>query len=367
MELNVNLNNFTKIKKLRNLLESKLTYFSDRFYQVSKSGFLPIENCKNIVIVAAKHYQLEVKEYPSISRKELDKLLKLQSTTLHGKKHRVIAKPSIDGFEVKTVSIFPEVLNKITQGKVIIPETELLIGVTAFSQEIDTPAGRLFVHEGSYAYQSGLMPSFELFCYGAGASNTISQNLLRSPEYSKKLNELLFELPLAYLSTICIISLVKQQNPLSLHWLYGVPLLTSFITLLSFVAIDTYQLHAVESALQSNRKNIDSLLTQKSLADKKQNLVISVNNILAERELTFPVWQVVFFATQQEMLISSLRMSGGEIQLRGNAPTANEVLTAVAQIKGVKDTAFEGNVRNVRGKEHFTITFRLEGDAREAI
>jgi len=60
-------------------------------------------------------------------------------------------------------------------------------------------------------------------------------------------------------------------------------------------------------------------------------------------------------------------MSNGEIQLRGNAPTANEVLTAVAQTKGVKDTAFEGNVRNVRGKEHFTITFSLEGDVREPI
>ncbi len=364
MELILNLNTVLLNNFGKRFILSKLSYYADKHYSL-QNGMLEADNANSvIVILAKKHYDISFESYPSITKAELLKLIKLkQGGDSVKSNYHIVPNHNIDGFDVEVTTINAKIARELEGAIMIVPETVVLLSSLANPSTVLTPSGELYLASNKSAYKHLLINSVDSFCYSLGVNTGTNKVTINLEEFPNYITNTFFEAPLKTLlgNSFLQTNFIKKQL-FRMHWLYGVPVITSFMLVAGFIGFDKYQEHSLNSNIQDKRAQVETLISLKRNIDDRYRVIELFNEEIAARKLSFLVWNNVLIAIEHDTKLTSVTMKNGKVEIRGSAINANSVLKAISAESGTKSVAFKGSVRKSRGREYFVITFTIGED-----
>ncbi|MBR8842489.1 hypothetical protein [Pseudoalteromonas sp. JC3] len=353
------LGNLLQIKWAGEKLKSQIGYYDERLYCITDGGFVTTDIVPKIVILARKFYTLRTKDYTSISKQELGKILELQKKSSTDKlSFTVTENSSIDGFTVVYIEL-KDLPNELESVVVYIPETELFnINIIA---EVTAPESCFYVGKGTSVLKGGLISNFEAFKFSIGETSQSHSLTLDADEYASYLLGLLSNLEMKELRSKLIFNKDVITNPFKLHLLYYIPLLSVFITLLSTFGWNEWKKYELESKNESLSVEVSALLDFRDSIDANNDLTQSIVKATEQSDFVHPLWDVLHIAMTKGFYLDSYEYDGNSFEISGHAKSANEVLKAVSGMNMILNASFRGGVRKIRGDDHFTIRFQSRG------
>lgn len=355
---------------MKNWLVKQFGYYANGLLSITDNQFdtLQKENAlPKFIIVAKRHYTESWQTFPSVNRKELDKILQLKEA---GKsesvtKHQVVPNDKVDGFDVKTIFIDNDVISVLGKDKVFIPESDLLMmEKTGVLLQLETPAGLLFctnisgVVKSSYA--QGIVANIETYKLSVGLPTDVTSVSISNNEYAKYLSEVLFTVPTTKLYQLALFNVKDWFNWSKLHWLYWAPLATALIF---YAVTDSYYYYkntTLTNSLSAGGTEVNEILQQKRTLDIRQREIAALSAEFSEQIFIHNHWQVVDVLIEAGMTITKTSYKAPVITIRGTADKASDVLAAISKYEYVKRAAFQGAVRKSRGKDSFILTIEVK-------
>ena len=87
-------------------------------------------------------------------------------------------------------------------------------------------------------------------------------------------------------------------------------------------------------------------------------------SVLTDRQYTYLIWECVAAAWSKGAAITDVRLVDGLLTIRGSAPSATDVLAAIAALPGASDAKFAAPVRSgAGGGEEFSVSLKLSGES----
>ncbi|USD29059.1 hypothetical protein J8Z24_02900 [Pseudoalteromonas sp. SCSIO 43201] len=352
----MNLGNFIQVKWFGEKLKSQIGYYDDRLYCISHEGFTPSDRVPKVVILARKFYTLRTKDYASISKQELNKILELQKNSSKAKlTYTVNENSSIDGFTVTYIEL-KNLPMTVTSAAIYIPETELFNREVI--AEVNTPNSSFYIGKGTSVVKGGLISTFEAFKYSIGQSSDANNKTFNADEYAEYLLNLLLMTDFKKFRGKIILNQGMLANPLKLHFLYILPLISIFIVLLSVLGWNELKRYQLESKSEHLAPEVSALLEYRNTIDKNNALTQTVTNIVQQTKLVHPIWDVLNIAMNNGFYVDRYEYDGNSFEISGHAKNANQVLKAVSDIELISNASIRGGVRKIRGDDHFTISFQ---------
>jgi hypothetical protein len=328
-------------------------------------------NKAKVIIVAKAHYSQTWHSYAAVSKKELQQILTLQksnentATTLF----QVSNDPAIDGFQVKKTTFDNDLISKLGEQRVFIPETELIApqdtlnnnlhNDQAWLGEVDTPAGALFVSAfaGKHvnAYARGLIPTIEAFKLSSGLPSECNAFSVSRENYPTFLYHCLTHKNIELLYRSLSFNVKAWFSAKDLHLLYWSPLLAAT---LFYVASNTYlwfETYNVKTSLAEQQGEISALLKEKQQQDTQHQLLGLLNNEFSTTSSVHNHWSVIYDLVENGMTIQRLTFAEKLLTIRGKAPNASQVLASISKVANVSSASFKGSVVKARGQESFTL------------
>jgi hypothetical protein len=323
-----------------------------------------------VVIVAKTHYSQTWQSYAAVSKKELQQILTLQKSSENraATLFQVSNDPAIDGFQVKKTTFDNDLISKLGEQRVFIPETEL-IAPQETSQgnhnnqtwliEVETPVGALFVSAFSgkhaSAYAKGLMPTIEAFKLSSGLPSEFDGFSVSRKKYPTFLYECLTHKKVESLYRSLSFNVKAWFSTKDLHLLYWSPLLAAtlfYVLTNTYLWLETYN---VKSSLAEQQGEISALLKEKQQQDKQHQLLVLLNNEFSTTSSVHGHWSVIYNLVENGMTIQRLTFAEKLLTIRGKAPNASQVLASISKVANVSSASFKGSVVKSRGQESFTL------------
>ena len=87
-------------------------------------------------------------------------------------------------------------------------------------------------------------------------------------------------------------------------------------------------------------------------------------SVLTDRQYTYLIWECVAAAWSKGAAITDVRLVDGLLTIRGSAPSATDVLAAIAALPGASDAKFAAPVRSgAGGGEEFSVSLKLSAES----
>lgn len=359
----MNLNTLLSDKITKELV-AQVSYFSDTFYSLTESLLTETQYSKPICIVSRKHYREFKKSYPAVSLKELKDILTLQKNASSDLiNYQIIPNKAEEGYFVVVTQFLTEQYPQLKNAWLLLPESQLM-GMAYINHVLDvnTPAGTLFVSHielVNSVYQAGLIKDLHTYIHSIGLSETRKNLHIEQSQFPSFLMQCLLSLDFIKLKEIALIHLAKKPNVRQLHALYLAPLLSVTLYLGLTVAWQLTSIELTTSMVKEEQSKANAILKQKQKLDEINLLTKEFNLQIANNSPVHPHWQFINLALKHNTLINYFRMDNGQIELDGQAPNANELLTDLNQNSLVKQAVFNGSVRKSNGVDNFNILITL--------
>jgi hypothetical protein len=111
--------------------------------------------------------------------------------------------------------------------------------------------------------------------------------------------------------------------------------------------------------LEALGPQVDSLLVAQREVATAATQVSEMDKLLSDRISTYRLWSGVAIVWQKGGNISGVDMVDGEVTIRGGAPSATDVLSALSGEQRFADARFVAPVRQVGDLQEFSITLRI--------
>ncbi|WP_448213062.1 hypothetical protein [Colwellia sp. MEBiC06753] len=368
----MNLDFLSKWPVIENWLLSKVGYWGDSCYSIDKQkGFVPEDKVnKRIYILAKKNYSESWQTFSSIDKTELNRILKLKKSTVANENclFQVFANKSIDGFDVKTITVDSSIINSLGKDKILIPESELLFTERNNSGSLQTvpsisachtPCGLTYAAQASgktvTAYAQGLMNNVETYKLSVGIPLDAQVTEYDQVAYAQLLIAKFFTLDLRNVASKVKLNSKHWLDSTQLHWLYGGPLLTAFLFYVVTNIYLAWNVYSLESTVGTNSGQVSELLTIKKQITSDKALIGLLSSEFKSQPNVHQYWNIVDALLENGMEISRITYEKGQLVARGSAEKASLILMKVSEMDVVNSATFDGAVRSSRGRENFTI------------
>lgn len=313
-----------------------------------------------ILILARKYYQESVKTYPLTNKKEITKLLAMES--LVSEQSHIVWQAKE---EQTTVNLW--LFDKdAPRGGLTLPES-LLLAMTINEKEIVEYSGKQnaflcrFNQAVYSSIKSSLISNSYFFAQSVGISENDSEQIITSNAFAEKLVQGIAKLPINLLTSF--FAKVSDSTKSLIALKVFVPIVSVFSLYLvlssAYLVINNISL---KSELDSRKEVINSALDQQQKYDQNSRRYQQLQKFYQSQSLLSPFWLVITDITPNSEL-TNLRLINDRFVMRGKAEKATTILEQVNNLAYVADAKFDFPTRQVRGKESFVISFTLTDDA----
>lgn len=366
------LDNIVNSFKLKNWFKGQLGYVANGLHLFNGEQLLKVEDgtkIPKILIVAKCHFSESWQTFPSVNRKELTQILshKENAQQVFGIQYQVYKNDKIDGFDVRTVTLEPALVNKYGTNKIYLPETDILATMQEHSLcQVDTPAGLLFcantngVVKSSYA--KGIVANIETYKLTVGLPSNVNCEQINQVNFAQHLLSSLLSLPIPAIAQMAIYNIKHWFNWTQLHLLYWAPLLT---VLCFYIVVNGYYLvkeNQIEQALAMGGDEVQEVLAQKRTLDKNRNTLELLATEFNDQSFVHYHWLIIEKLINKKMTIKRITFDEPNITIRGTAEKASDILATISNVKSVKSATFEGAVRKSRGKDSFVLLIEVKDE-----
>lgn len=356
---------------LKKLLCTFACYFDgeQKRFTLNKKGELKLSqaNFKKdlklpIMIVGRDYYTEQAKEYPLDNKKELKKLLTLESNNSQSTHHKIWGsengKSQVNSW--KYHDTVPEALLRL-------PITLLLALSASTNQIVYSQTTQPFYVSRSNKLihslpHSSVITSSRRFAISAGVAQVEADKIINEHNFA---GELGLGLKQAFPLITTFVTTPKVEN--RLHFFKNIAMPFSLV-FLSYLALSSgylvYKKQSLEESLANNSENVSVALKQQIIFDTEFNQYTALKSFLNTQNNKSEVWLIMaeLFPTAT---FSNVRLSSGRIVLRGKTLQATNLLQTISNNVLVSDAKFDFPTRKYRGQEEFVISFRLNDSVPE--
>lgn len=355
--------------KLEGWLSKQIGYYSEKLYLFVNEELVEARksvNIPKIIIVAKCHYQESKRVFPSVSRKELDKIVNLKKNVAVelGIKYQIYRNEKVDGFDVRTVKLNSKLISVLGEDKIYIPETDLLtISSNKNLIEVETPAGLLFcanqndVVKSSYA--KGIVENIETYKLSVGLPSDSEAKKVDSLTFPKYLLSALYSSSVAKLTRVSMYNVANWFNMKHLHLLYWGPLLTALLVYLGGNGYYFWLNESVENSIKQGELAVTKLLSKKRKLDSNKKILTTYSSEFNNQKLIHSHWNIIEQLLESGMQISRILYKENLLTIRGSAEKASNILSIISDYPMVKSASFQGSVRKSIGKDSFVLNIEV--------
>jgi hypothetical protein len=324
------------------------------------------------LIVGKEHYSEENRTFPLQSRKELNKILKLESDNSDGIMAYHIG-DYIDGQRIVICwQISSEVVTKLGLTPIfVIPESALLLWDKPnqlFSVSRNNRTFWFINRQGQYlsAEKKGLISSSIMFLASAGLSDNTDNVEVDESDYLARLSGAFLPVLLSNLGGFKT-SLRKLE---SIDWVSHLKYSGVATVLLfgSYLALTTLYLNMrLDSAKEAQvtyadqTKDIFRLKAQLGVVEERSGQINTVKNAVSAPNV---LWRFIVPLAKRGIKFSRVSMApDGTFTVAGEADKATDVLEYIKSDPMVVEPQFSGQNIVVNGKDRFSIAFRIKQGA----
>ncbi len=325
----------------------------------------------DILIIGKEHYSEENRNFPLQSRKELNKILKLEADNADGVMLYSIGsyiegQRSVISWRIKSPLFTELALTPIF----VVPESALLLcdkPGQLFSASRNNKTFWFIDNQGQFlcAQKKGLLSSSTMFLASAGLSDQTACAELDDNEYLALLSESLLGVLLTNLGGFKT-NLRKLE---SIDWLshlkYSgtavVLLFTGYVGLTSLYLNMRLDSAKEEQAVYATKtQDVFQLKAQLSLVEQKDKQITDVNNAVSAPNV---IWRFIVPLAKRGIKFTRVGMSpDGSFTVVGEADKATDVLEFIKSDPLVVEPQFVGQNTVVKGKDLFSIGFKIKED-----
>ncbi len=317
-----------------------------------------------VVVLGREHYAERRKQYPIVSRRDLDAVLRME---LAGAPPTLVAvsEPRDDRREVAFFEVKPDALPRAGRALWLVPESLVLAATlpAAGMATVERDGCRYFVAANGVSQPSGgAVTSAEIFALAAGLDSSDGLAITGEGLRSRLLTGLR-RLPLDAWRRFRMPSAAPRFQ---FEWRPVAALagagLVAYLALASGYLALTRQ--AREHELAGLGGEVEKLLVAQRDVDRMLAEQAGLAAVATDRRSTYRLWQPVAVAWSKGAVLTGVQLQDATLTLRGNAAVATDVLAAIAAIPGLADAKFSSPVRqNSTGREDFSLTVTLEPEA----
>ncbi|MCJ8272064.1 MAG: hypothetical protein MJK04_22040 [Psychrosphaera sp.] len=323
----------------------------------------------DILIIGKEHYSEENRTFPLQSRKELNKILKLEADNsdgimLYSIGRYIEGQCSVTSWKIKSPLLAELALTPIF----VVPESALLLGDKPgqlFSASRNNRTFWFIDNQGQFlsAEKKGLISSSTMFLASAGLSDQTTCAELDDNDYLALLTESLLPVLLTNLGGFKT-SLRKLE---SIDWLSHLKYSGVAVVLLfsGYVGLTSLYLNMrLDSAKQaqvvyaSKTRDVFALKAQLGVVEQKDQQITDINNAVSAPNV---IWRFIAPLAKRGIKFSRVSMSpDGTYTVAGEADKATDVLEFIKSDPLVKEPQFVGQNTVINGKDRFSIGFKIK-------
>lgn len=357
---------------IKKWLCNNVVYYSDKPYSLvlnSQQQFTlapassnATKGTKLIQIIARKHYTEQSQSYPIGNKKELIKLIKINSQTANNAPNTSSAYViNALGQEQSKVTHW-QFTNTLPQAWFKLPES-LLIGHTLAPEQVvnSTAYTAMFItqHQQSVcsALTTPLINSPERFAAMFGVPCNQVINITEPAHYAQTLIKGLQLQPKQQLSAFFTL----PQGLVSKTQLKKTALILSVICI-AYAALTSgyliYKTHNLQSALAQNKTAVNQALTTLEQYQQSAAKLQSLQSFTQNQQIASPLFFTLYELFNSAEL-SNIRLEDNRYVLRGTADKATDALQIILNNPRVHNAKFDYPSRKERRGESFVISFTL--------
>jgi hypothetical protein len=315
-------------------------------------------------VLGREHYTERRKQYPILSRRDLDAVLEQELAGAPPTLTTISAERD-DRREVTFFEIRPEVLSRAAPALFVVPES-LALAATLPAGGIATVDRRGFRYflaaNGVSQPAGGAVTSAELFAMAAGLDAGAAIAIDGDGLHERILSGLGHLPPGAWLR----LRTPSLEARVDIEW-QPIALMAG-IGLVAYLALAsgylTFTRQARERELSGLGNEVEKLLVAQRDVDRMLAEQSALAAVTADRRSTYRIWQVVSVAWSKGAVITAVQLQDTTLTLRGSANVATDVLAAVDAIPGFADAQFSSPVRqSSAGREEFSLELTMQPEA----
>ena len=317
-----------------------------------------------VAVLGREHYSERRRQYPILSRRDLDGVLK-QELAGGPPTLAVVSAARDDKREVTFFEFKPEVLSQVAPAFMLVPESLALAATLPAGRvaTVERAGFRYFLASGGVSQpEGGAVTSAELFAMAAGLDASDAVTIT---------GEWLHDRIVAGLRQIKPETWRQLRTPsldqrIEIDWR---PLATmAGIGLVAYLALGSGYLAVTresrEQELAGLGGEVEKLLVAQRDVDRMLSEQAGLAAVMADRRNTYRLWQVVSVAWSKGAQIKSVELRDATLTIRGDATVATDVLAAIDAIPGFADAKFSAPVRGGRsGREDFSLVVTMQPEA----
>jgi len=322
-------------------------------------------NAKPLLIVSRNFYVESIKNYPITNKKELHKLLKLETSTLSNEEGNIFYhswQANHDKNNNQSQVNIWQLNNDVPNAFLRIPESLLLAlalpthTVMQKQANKDVYITRIngLIHSLS---ESAIINSADTFAMSVGINQKTQKQVVPSAQLAEAFALGIKKLTLPILASF--IKAPKKVERLQLVKTISLPFILVFSAYLALTsAYIVYKKNNLQQQLASQSSNVSIALKQQVDSDEKLAQYDSLKIFLSKQTSHSSLWLIMsdLFPTAK---FSNIRVNNSRYVLRGSAIKATKVLELLSKHKQVQEAKFDFPTQKNRGRENFVISFKL--------
>ncbi|PHS21102.1 MAG: hypothetical protein COA85_13385 [Robiginitomaculum sp.] len=326
------------------------------------------KNNKCMLLIIAREFYIEkTGTYPIVDKRELNKLLKLETSLLSNNEsqntfHHCWQTNSDKNNNQSQVNIW-QFKTSVPNAFLRLPET-LLFALTLSEQQIMHKTvnnkGVYITHINGLIHslpQSSVVNSPDNFAMSVGVAQSQKVQVIKAEQLAEKMIIGLKKLTLPILSSF--IKAPQVANRLQLVKNIALPFLLVFSCYLALSsAYLIYEQHNLQQQFTNQSSEVSSALQQQVIFDKKLARYNAFKKFLSQQTSHSSFWLImadIFPAAK----FTNVRVNNNRYVLRGTAIKATKVLELLSRNKQVIGAKFDFPTQKNRGRENFVISFKL--------
>ncbi len=313
-----------------------------------------------IVILGREHYEERRKLYGIRSWRGLRAVLQLEEGSDPAVLY-AIGPYGAEGREVRSFRLLPSGIAAREGALFVLPESLLLAHEVQANEALSIQRDGLeyYLARGvASQLRGGTIINERLFALSAGLPEEAAVRSLDLTQLGAVLERRVRHVSLSTWWTLLV---ARERWVTTLPWKSLVT--TTAVALVAYLTASSAYLEAGnwwrERQLAALGSDVDELLERQRQNDRLIQRLQGMHKLSMEQVETHYLWGVVAEVWRVNGGISGAQIDGDEIVLRGGAPAATEVLSAISRLPQVRDARFAAPVRSDYGQESFTISLVL--------
>lgn len=365
----MHINSRTFFSLLSRFTRKYISYYADKWYQISPDGLEPVGGSpafSAVLILARQHYTEETVWYPIARRGDVKKLV-ANNAAVQSKQAIFQVGKAVNG---KTpVTYFKLTSDQLTyKAWFVVPESlwigrKLNIGEIAAYQSLGFDKtvfiARTFAGVVS-SFKSGLLalPEHFALAHGLNSETNVKKIALKS--------ELISSRPL--LAGIQWFELwmniggnQHSDSKKLMKWVTGLAV-TIFLSLFGSVRLSAYLLEVKQHELQEATRQANAILAERDKVQQLKQRYESLSATISARPNAMMLWQQLATLYQHNIWLTALDQRGEDIRIEIRAKSATEALQLLLKQPAVASAEFDAPVRRTGTEDEASIVIRLKGN-----